>query len=97
MGNPVCRIGDIGIGYCKICKTQTSGKVNDGSGTVKAGGKGVARDGDIVQGACGHTGKITATSTKLKVNGTAAARVGDVFTGSFEGRLTMGLDTFLSA
>ena len=97
MSNPVCRIGDIGIGYCRICDTQTSGKINTGSTTVQAGGKGVARDGDIVMAACGHVGKITASSSKLAVNGKSVARVGDIFTGAFDGRLTAGMDTFLSA
>jgi len=90
MGTPVCRKNDITQGFCLICRKPVSGKINTASENVKANGKFVARDTDIVLSDCSHTGLIVATSTKTKVNGKWIAKVGDPFLGDYFGILTNG-------
>jgi len=90
MGSPICRKEDITDGFCLICRKPVSGKIDTASEDVKANGRGVARDTDVVKADCGHTGKIVATSTKTKVNGKYIAKVGDPFLGDYFGILGNG-------
>ena len=95
MAYQVSRIGDIGVGICRVHGPQ-SGTLISGSNTVTAEGKQVSRSGDIVKAGCGHTGTMTIASYTVFVEGRGVARVGDIFTGIFSGSLRTGANTVFS-
>jgi len=89
MGKPLCRLGDIGVGVCAVCRSAQTGKIQNGAATVTVGGIPVARAGDMVVAQCGHIG-IIQTACSLIIEGKFAARVGDPFFGDFSGKLVVG-------
>jgi uncharacterized Zn-binding protein involved in type VI secretion len=67
-----------------------SGIVQASGSIVYADNLQVARVGDIVIGACGHTGVIVSGSSKVFAEGIPVARVGDSFVGCFTGVIVTG-------
>lgn len=88
----IARRGDIGVGTCKCHQHPIgmSGIVQANGSIVYADDLQVARVGDIVIGACGHTGIIVSGSSKVFAEGIQIARVGDSFVGCFTGIIVTG-------
>jgi uncharacterized Zn-binding protein involved in type VI secretion len=88
----IARTGDTGVGTCRCHKSpiSTSGVIQASEARVFADGLSVARVGDIVVAACGHSGVIVSGSGKVFADGIAIARVGDSFVGCFSGVIVSG-------
>jgi len=89
---PVCRIGDIGMGVCSCHKNPQSiiGIIITGAPTVLANNIGKARIGDLMMCSCGHPATISIGNFTVLANNAAEARVGDMFTGCPIGTLSIG-------
>jgi uncharacterized Zn-binding protein involved in type VI secretion len=85
----LARLNDATTGSCAIHGPQ-SGTITSASGDVSANSLGVARVGDTVTAACGHTGSISSGAARTSVNGSPAARINDSFTGTYSGTITGG-------
>jgi len=70
------RLGDLTMGVCKVHGKQ-KGTIISASPDVFCNGKGVARLGDMVKAACGHTATIITCSPDTNCNGKGVARLGD--------------------
>ena len=88
----VARLTDPGVGVCVAHESPIpmTGVIITGSSNVNANGLAVARIGDVVLGACGHTGVLIEGSANVNANGRAVVRVGDAFAGSFSGVIVSG-------
>lgn len=99
---PVCRVGDIGTGFCLCHGRQITVTIILGSPTVLAGGLPTARLGDIVISDCGHLATIITGNPLVLAFGTPKARVSDLFLGNDPvcvgpiGVLNVGLPTVLA-
>lgn len=89
------RLGDAADGVC-IYHGPISGTITEASEDVFVNGIGVAREGDTVTAACGHTGKISSFSPDSTANGKGIARLGDEFSGDFNGVIVEGSDDTLT-
>lgn len=92
MPQPVCRIGDIGIGVCPCHKNPITvvGTILTGSPNVMANSIGKARVGDLVMCSCGHPATIILGNWTVLAGGMAQARMGDTFQGCPVGSLIIG-------
>lgn len=80
MSQPVCRIGDVGVGVCYGHKTPTKFVTMfvTGDSTVSADGRAVVTVGGIGLASCGHTTVATSGSGLTAINGEGVHRIGDV-------------------
>lgn len=92
----IARVGDRAKGTCTahITPISTGATIIQGSSTVTAEGKGVARVGDQVKTDCGHISKIVAGSPDIVADGKPVARLGDpVADGPFTGTIISAAGT----
>lgn len=84
-GLGVARITDItfGICYCHIYPIAVNGIIISGSGKTYAESLNVARIGDIVRAACGHTGIIISGSGIAFADSIGISRLTDRTTGCY--------------
>jgi len=90
MSLPVARLNDLTTGICSAHSTgpiPAVGYVASAAANVTAEGIPVARLGDTVISACGHTGIIASASPSVLVEGNAIARSGELVSGSMNGHL----------
>lgn len=100
MSLPVARLNDLTTGICSAHSTgpiPAVGYVASAAATVTAEGIPVARLGDTVISACGHTGIIASASPSVFAEGAPVARVSDTHSGAFTGQLGAGSVKTLSA
>jgi uncharacterized Zn-binding protein involved in type VI secretion len=91
---PMARVGDAFAGICCCHVDPTcigmTGVIVTGSPNTQADGIPVARVGDLVIGACGHSGVITSGSGNSQADGIPIARVGDGVAGCLIGTIVSG-------
>lgn len=94
MPRPVARIGDVCVGICYCHKRPRPMVGHIISGNPKHLDQNhnppLSRIGDIVLGACGHTGVIITGNFKAIDLGSPYAHIGDIFTGCFCGVIITG-------
>lgn len=94
MSFPIARVQDITVGICCAHSKPTciavGGLVANGAPTVTAEGLPVARLGDTVISACGHTALIASASASVFADGLPVARTGDTHSGVFSGVISAG-------
>lgn len=93
MGLPIAALSNIGIGTC-TCHSgpiSQSGSIVQGSPTVFAGGRPVARIGDIILAGCGHTGTIVTGAATVNANSISVAVLTSQFVGCFSGQIIDGI------
>ncbi len=90
----VARLTDLfaGVCVCHLTPIPMTGTITTSSGDVNSNELGVARLGDIVVGACGHTGVISSASDIVKINEIGVARIDDTVTGCLVGTIVSGSD-----
>ena len=97
----VARIGDGWEGICcchpPIPCIPMTGEITSGNTDHESGGSPIARIGDTVTGACGHTGVIDSGASTHESGGSKVARVGDSTTGCLIGEIVEGNPTHESS
>lgn len=86
MGDIVARQNDTTTGVCAIHGPQ-SGTITGSASTTIVENELVARVGDIVTAACGHTGTIDANGLTTIVEGSSIATIDDSFSGVYTGTI----------
>lgn len=91
MTRQTCRLGDMGIGTCKIhSPPKLKGKVITCSPDVFINNRGSERLGDKVQATCKNIGKMITGSSTVFVNNRQISRIGDQFDGIYKGKMITG-------
>lgn len=94
MGLDIARKDDTTFGTCSFPgHGPQPGIIFTACSKTKAGGKLIARFGDTVKAACGHTGTIDKSSASVITEGKGTARKTDTFTGIYSGSITGGLSS----
>lgn len=93
----VARVGDSVSGICcghsvPPC-IPTTGVIVQGAGTVMVEGQPIARIGDTVAMACGHTAVIVSSNGTVVGEGLLVARIGDAVGGIFTGTIISSAGT----
>lgn len=96
----VANLNQICVGICCAHGTppciNTTGVIASGAATVTAEGLPVARVGDLVVLACGHTAIIVSGSPTVTAEGIPLARATDLVGGVFTGNIATGTPTVQS-
>lgn len=99
MSLPLARLNDLVTGICSAHPhgpIPAVGYIASASATVTAEGLPVARLGDTVITACGHSGLIASGSATVTAEGAPVARVGDTVSGAVTGQIGAGAARTLS-
>lgn len=100
MSLPIARLNDLVTGVCTAHPNgpiPAVGYIASAAATVTAEGLPIARLGDTVVTACGHSGLIASASASVLAEGAPVARVGDTVSGVFSGQIGTGAAKTLSA
>lgn len=93
----VARVGDSVSGICCAHGVPpcipTTGVIVQGAGTVFAEGQPIARIGDTIALACGHTAAIISSNATVNAEGLLVARIGDSVGGVFTGTIISSAGT----
>ena len=91
----VARVTDQVVGVCCAHSPciSTTGVIAQGAATVNAEGQLVARIGDTVVLACGHSAIIVSGSPTVITEGIGTSRLGDTVGGVFTGMISTGAAT----